>query len=588
MLDDIQVSRKSATDLKPASYAFTIGAKGRVRRTAVGWQAFYTQVANLTYRNEDDLQVPLYHLLGTGRNFADYDQATLKLSVLARPQLLLEPELTVLRQGEGDPRLSHPLVGSYPSTATLFQGIVERTVRLAVGGRWHGGAVELSGSGGVHLTPSAPVTATVRRLLAALGDEDSGPRYRIDGSAGVAAATYPLRDPLEIGRGAPPRAPGADRGFVNGGLALQVRLGALVAVTQPYFDTRLKYDPEYFGKKDRVIAGRNAAAYLDARWRYAELFFGSLSRNWGPPQLGSLLVSPSAYSYDHLHLVVGTPRLQLQALLTQLDDLTDSAGTVNHRYFIAHRLLARPGDHTSLALWEGEVAAGPGRTLEPWFANVLNLGLLVEYDQNVQVNSLLGADLETQLAGLTVFGQVLIDDVQIDRRTQADSEPPSYGLTLGAQGAVCGVSWTAYYTRVTNLTYRTPNPVETVERRFVGLGRGFSDYDQATLTASVIAAPGLLVSPEVTLLRQGEGDFRRPYPPISAYGTTATILSGVVERTLRAAVSGSYAHGAHLGLKFDAAVHRVSNERHVTGRTGTKFVGSVAVTYRFSTQGGLP
>src|SRR5256886_3108558 len=155
MLDDIQVSRKSATDLKPASYAFTIGAKGRVRRTAVGWQAFYTQVANLTYRNEDDLQVPLYHLLGTGRNFADYDQATLKLSVLARPQLLLEPELTVLRQGEGDPRLSHPLVGAYPSTAMLFQGIVERTVRLAVGGHWHGGAFELSGNGGVHLIHNA-------------------------------------------------------------------------------------------------------------------------------------------------------------------------------------------------------------------------------------------------------------------------------------------------------------------------------------------------------------------------------------------------------------------------------------------------
>src|SRR5439155_1013840 len=154
------------------------------------------------------------------------------------------------------------------------------------------------------------------------------------------------------------------------------------------------------------------------------------------------------------------------------------------------RLLARPGDHTSLALWELEVAPGPGRTLEPCFANLVNLGLLVEYDQNVQVNSLLGADLETQLAGLTVFGQVLIDDVQIDRRTQADSEPPSYGLTLGAQGAVGGVSWTAYYTRVTNLTYRTPNPAETVERRFVGLGRGFSDYDQATLTANVIAAPG--------------------------------------------------------------------------------------------------
>src|SRR2546421_12660699 len=126
--------------------------------------------------------------------------------------------------------------------------------------------------------------------------------------------------------------------------------------------------------------------------------------------------------------------------------MTDTAGTVNHRYFIAHRLLARPGDHSSIALWEGEVAAGPGRTLEPWFANVLNLGLLVEYDQNVQGNSLLGADLETQLAGLTVFGQVLIDDVQIDRRTQAARDPPSHGLTLGAQGRVAAGSWRACYT----------------------------------------------------------------------------------------------------------------------------------------------
>ena len=438
------------------------------------------------------------------------------------------------------------------------------------------------------LTTSAAVTATVRRLLAALSDEERGARYRIDGSAGVAAATHALRDPLEIGRGQPPRDPGADRGFASGGLALQVRLGALVAVTQPYFDTRLKYDPEYFGKKDRVIAGRNAAAYLDARWHYAELFFGSLSRNWGPPQLGSLFVSPSAYSYDHLNLVIGTPRLQLQALVTQLDDMTDTVGTVNHRYFIAHRLLARPGDHSSIALWEGEVAAGPGRTLEPWFANVLNLGLLVEYDQNVQVNSLLGADLQTQLAGLTVFGQVLIDDVQIDRRTQGDSEPPSYGFTLGAQGAVGGASWTAYYTRVANLTYRTPNPAETVERRSVGLGRNVSDYDQATLTTTLIPAPGLLVSPEVTLVRQGEGDFRLGYPPSSSYRTTATILSGVVQRTLRAAVSGSYAPAAHLGVKFDAAVHRVSNEGHVTGRTGTRFVGSVGLTYRFSLAGALP
>ncbi len=178
--------------------------------------------------------------------------------------------------------------------------------------------------------------------------------------------------------------------------------------------------------------------------------------------------------------------------------------------------------------------------------------------------------------------------MQIDRRTQADSEPPSYGLTLGAQGSVRSASWTAYYTRVANLTYRTPNPAEAVERRFVGLGRNFSDYDQATVSATILAAPQLLVSPEVTLLRQGEGDFRLPYPPISAYRTTATFLQGVVERTLRAALSGSYTPDAHLGLRFDAGVHHISDYGHVTGQTRTKFVGSVSVTYRFGWQGGLP
>src|SRR3989454_3720475 len=32
----------------------------------------------------------------------------------------------------------------------------------------------------------------------------------------------------------------------------------------------------------------------------------------------------------------------------------------------------QPRVGTALGLWEGEIAAGPARTLEPWFANVLD------------------------------------------------------------------------------------------------------------------------------------------------------------------------------------------------------------------------
>ena len=423
----------------------------------------------------------------------------------------------------------------------------------------------------------------VHAILAALRRPNSDEKAwaRADGEISTSAASQARRDPLR------PAGPG--HATAAGGLALQALLGPLTLVTHPIFDTRLKYDPDYEGKKDRVIAGRNAEAYIDARFRYGEVVFGSLDRNWGPPALDGLLVSSSPYSYDHLGLVLGTGRLQLQAIMTQLDDLPDTSGALNHRYFVAHRLVWRPGARrgTTLGLWEGEIAAGPARTLEPWFANILNLGLLVEYDRNVSVNSLLGVDWESRLGGVTLFGQALLDDIQIDRATKADSEPPSYGLTLGAEKTLGGAVWTVYYTRVANLTYRTSNPAEAVESRLVGLGRNFSDYDQLTLRAGLLAGPGVLVQPEATLLRQGQGDFRQPYPPVSAYGTTPTLFAGVVERTLRVAIGGTWQYGAW-GLVGNGGVHFRHNADHVTGVSDTKWVGELTLSYRFHLQGAVP
>ena len=421
----------------------------------------------------------------------------------------------------------------------------------------------------------------VRAILAALGrpPADGKPWARADGHVAATGASHARRDPL--------RAAGPGRGTAAGGLAIQALLGPVAVVTHPYFDTRLKYDPDYDGKKDRFIAGRTAEAYVDARWRFGELFFGSLDRNWGPPALEGLIVSPSPYSYDHLALALGTRRLQIQGIVTELDDLADTSGAPNHRFFVAHRLLWRPSDATTLGFWEGEIAAGRTRTLEPWFANILNLGLLVEYDRNVKVNSLLGVDFESRLGGVRVFAQALLDDIQIDRQAASDSEPPSYGITLGAETVVRGVVITGFYTQVANLTYRTPNPAEAVESRLVGLGRNFSDYDQLTLRAGLLAGPGVLLQPEATLLRQGEGDFRLPYPPVAAYGTTPTLFAGVVERTVRLAVGAAWQRGAW-GLSGDGGVHFIRNAGHVSGASQTKWIGALTLAYRFHLEGVLP
>jgi hypothetical protein len=440
-------------------------------------------------------------------------------------------------------------------------------------------ALAAADSAGGGLT--GPEWRVVRRLSAELTRHERGPAARVDVHAGLAASSHARRDPLrETGTG-------GGHGTASGGAALTLFLGPAVVVTHPYFDTRLKWDPDYQGKKDRVIAGRNAEAYVTAQWRYGEIFFGALDRNWGPSGIEGLLLSPSPYSYDHLGVTLGTQGVRLEGVLTQLDDLPDTSGALNHRYLVAHRLMLRPPGRTTVALWEGTLIAGPNRQLEPWFANIFTLGLLAQYDQGSAPNNLLGLDVTTRLGRTQLFGSVLIDDIQVDNSGPGDNEPPSYGLTLGARGAAGPTAWTALYTRVTNLTYRTPNPAEAVMRRGVGLARNFADYDQLTLRASLLTAHRLLLTPEVTLLRQGEGDFRLPYPPVTAYDSTRTFLSGVVERTVRLAVSGQLSAGAW-SVAGDGGVHLVHNAGHVNGLSETRWVGRLELEWRYRWESLVP
>jgi hypothetical protein len=131
----------------------------------------------------------------------------------------------------------------------------------------------------------------VRALVRELARPTDGAWWHADAGLGLAAATTSLRDPLELGRGVPPRNDTTARGTVNGGVTLALAGGPVVLVTHPLFDTRLKYDPDWYGKKDRAIAGRTAEAYAAVQWRWGEVFFGRLDRNWGPSVTQGLLLS---------------------------------------------------------------------------------------------------------------------------------------------------------------------------------------------------------------------------------------------------------------------------------------------------------
>jgi len=241
-----------------------------------------------------------------------------------------------------------------------------------------------------------------------------------------------------------------------------------------------------------------------------------------------------------------------------------------------------------VALWEGSVLSGPGREIEPWYLNILNVGYLEQLNTGTTVNNFLGLDFERH-ATVTLFGQFMLDDVKIEHKGPADLLPASYGFTVGAKGGVgrTGIDWCLFYTQVSNLTYRNQDNVEVPLYHFLGTGRNFDDYDQATFKLTMLHGSGLLLAPEVTLLRQGEGDPRLPYPPLTAFGSTPRLFAGVVERTVRLALGANWDRGP-LGLAGNGGVHFIHNAGHVTGASDTKWVGSIAVSYRFRREGQVP
>ena len=420
----------------------------------------------------------------------------------------------------------------------------------------------------------------VRRLVGELTRRERGPMARLDLHAGAAAGSYARRDPL--------RAAGPGHGTASSGAALTLFWGPIVAATHPYFDTRLKYDPDWYGKKDRAIAGRSAEAYLSAQLRYAELFFGTLDRNWGPSAVQGILLSDSPYGMDHAAIALGTSGLRLEGIATQLNSLTDTAGAVHNRYMVQHRLWVRPPGRWTVALWEASVLAGVGRQLEPWYLNLMSLGFLAQVNTNTNVNSFVGFDVQRR-AHVTLFAQAMLDDIQVDRKVAADRKPASYGLTLGAQGNLSPVSgaWTLFYTRISNLAYRNEDNFQTPIFFGLGTGRNFSDYDQLTLRVSLLTAHSSLLTPEFTLLRQGEGDLHLAHPPVAAYDSTPAFLSGVVQRTVRLAVGYQLSAGAW-SLSGDGGVHLVHNAGHVNGVQETRWVGRVGIAWRYRWESLIP
>ena len=161
------------------------------------------------------------------------------------------------------------------------------------------------------------------------------------------------------------------------------------------------------------------------------------------------------------------------------------------------------------------------------------------------------------------------------------SKPAEWGYAIVATGGGLrgALSWSALYTKVDNLDYRTQANEEQYTMYGVGLARAHDDYDQFTARATVTPAPRALVTGEITLLRQGQGDIQQRIPPDS-WATVQGFLTGVVERTVRLAVQAAWSPVDGINLSADIGRHFLHNAGHVSGVSSGHWVWRVRAEIR--------
>ena len=425
----------------------------------------------------------------------------------------------------------------------------------------------------------SPVASLIRRLRQGL-DEGPGNSWSLGGRGGGQAYTHARRDLLHTA------GPSGARPYFE--LRGAATFGSLVLVTRPVVEPRVTDDPDWPGRRDLDVAGRMADAYISGQFRFASLFYGHMDRNLGPPGVPGLPLSGYSYERQGLGLEIGTDDLRLSALATELQDEIDSLGQTVHRYYFVHRLQGRLSRRLSLALWEGVVLAGADRNFETRYRNPLSLSYLAStIGLGDRGNVLLGADLRWQALGRTTFSaQVALDDFWYRNR---ERNRDRWAFTVGAEGPLLQTAaWHAMYTQVSSLALRAFNPHENFTDAGVGIGRNFTDHDQLSLRLTLPVRDRWLLSPELSVLRQGEGRINEPYPVPDANGVlpTPALFIGVVERTFRGAVGVSGAAGP-LELSGNAGLHHVVNTGHQQGRTVNRFVGRIQATLGFFRRGVL-
>jgi len=232
---------------------------------------------------------------------------------------------------------------------------------------------------------------------------------------------------------------------------------------------------------------------------------------WGAGQTGTLLLSDYSRPLDQLYADFQYRWLQYSFLTATLNPMSDVVGV--NRFLTAHRLDLRLRHNLWVSLNEAVVYGGAGKTAPFAFINPVIFYHGEVLNGPTDGNTLGSIDFAYYpVRNLNFYGELLIDDIQLEKSGPGDLEPSEWGLLLGAQTACGRILLQAEYVRITNRTYKTPQYWEIYTHRNDPIGYYLgNDFDHLWLRGNYWLNSALRLQVVSQFIRRGEGRIDTPF-----------------------------------------------------------------------------
>lgn len=364
------------------------------------------------------------------------------------------------------------------------------------------------------------------------------------------------------------------------GLSAGLRLNRYFSAHTRYIiDEDLAKDPTYTGKVWRGFAGYASQSYICFDLPDVSFFLGRDNTSWGESRQSSLILSGDGFPVDMFRLQGEWGMLKFSSFAGVLSPMetTDSTGTSYiNRYLSGHRLSFIPCSWLQFGLSETVVYAGEGRNLEIYYLIPFIWYHGVQLNERRDDNTFFSLDFNFRpLRNLILYGELLIDDIQIEDKVETDREPDELGFVGGMNLVnilLPGMGFNFEYLKVTNWTYNQNREYNRYlhKNRTIGSGLG-NDADIFSFSLSGWIKEGLRFGFSCCLARQGEGriDANWTRPWLETEGEyKEKFPTGIVEEKKTSSGFLEYSWNNDLRFRLFGKYTDISNKDNIEGRKG--------------------